>query len=104
MFITLLDGQTTEGVIYSQTGSTMRVAMQDTEDLVDFTCISGQWVSENCQPVEIEFAWQGVPTNEVVTEADCICSPELAAHLVEYLRAGGADDAVKVLASGGSAM
>ena len=57
MLITLLDGQKIEGVIYLQTGNTMRVALKGAEDLVDFTCISGQWLSENCEPVEVEWVW-----------------------------------------------
>ena len=103
MFITFLDGQKIEAVIYSQNGSTMRVAVKGAEDLVDFTSISGQWLSENCEPVDIEFAWQRIPTKETVTEADCICSQELATHLVECLWMGGADDEVKVSAIGSSA-
>lgn len=102
MIITLMDGQKHEAVIYSQTGNTMRVAINGAEDLVDFTCISGQWVSENCEAVEIEFAWQAIPTKSNVTEADCICSTKLAAELVECLWSGGANADVKVLTVGGS--
>lgn len=100
MVITLLDGQKIEGVIYSQIGSTMRVAVKGADDLVDYTRISGQWVSENCEPVEIEFAWQRIPKQVPVTEADCICSEELASDLVECLWQGGADDAVRTLTAG----
>ena len=102
MLITCLDGRTVEGVIYSSSGSTMRVAVDGADDLVDYTCISGQWVSENCEPVEVEFAWQRIAVQEVVTEADCICSAELASRLVESLWRGGGDDTARAFAMGSS--
>ena len=100
MFITFSDGQRIEGVIYSHSGNTLRVALKGGDDLVDFRLISGQWVSENCEPVEIEFAWRRSPANEVVTEADCICSAELASRLVQSLWIGCPGDEGKILAAG----
>jgi hypothetical protein len=103
MFITGLDGRTIEAVIYSQTSTTMRVALNDADDLVDFTCISGQWVSENCEPVSVEFAWQRIRAKELVSEGDCICSEGLASQLVQSLWRGGSGGTVKVSAIGSSA-
>ncbi len=103
MFITFSDGTKLEARIYTQTGQTMRVALQGVNDLVDFTCIRGQWVSENCEPVDIEFEWQRISTKKYVTEADYICSQELASLLVQYRLSGRLADGVKVLGSGSMA-
>src|SRR5436305_4590540 len=100
MFIIFSDGSKREAWIWQQTESTVRVAVQGACDLIDFTCIRGQWVSENCEPVVIEFAWQRMPAREVVTEADCICSKDLASRLIESLWSGEAGDEVKTLAIG----
>jgi hypothetical protein len=99
MLIVFSDGSKREARICQQTESTVRVAVQGACDLMDFTCIRGQWVSENCEPVVIEFAWQRAK-REVVTEADCICSQELASYLIESLWRGEASDAVTALAVG----
>ncbi|HEY2013630.1 MAG TPA: hypothetical protein VGH38_09030 [Bryobacteraceae bacterium] len=104
MIITLLGGQKVAAVIYTSTGTTMRVAIEGAEDLVDFSYISGQWVSENCQPVEVEFAWQNVAQSEIVTEAECICPAEVASALVDLLWKGGADEGVEPLAVGSTGL
>jgi hypothetical protein len=104
MFITFSDGSKRQAQICQQTESTMRVAVEGAHDLMDFTCIRGQWVSENCEPVVIEFEWQRMATKAIVTEPDCICSKDLASHLIESLWRGevrGAEcDMVKALAAG----
>jgi hypothetical protein len=52
------------------------------------TDIRGTWVTEDCEPVRVEFAWQNKKGAEVLSEADCLCSHELAARLVHLLWAG----------------
>jgi hypothetical protein len=103
MIIKFSDDTKLQGRIFTQTGSTMRVALDGASDLVDFTCISGQWVSEDCEPVEIEFAWQRTPKAKVVSELDCICSPELASRLMQSLMSDSLEDEVAVTASEGVA-
>jgi len=64
----------------------MRVAVPGGEDILEFTRIHQVWVSEDCEPVQIEFAWQRHPAAaEAVSEADFICSHDLAAHLLHLL-------------------
>jgi len=103
MIITFSDGTKLGGRIFTQTDSTMRVALDGAVDLVDFTRISGQWVSEDCEPVEIEFAWQRTSRTKVISEADCICSPELASRLMRSLMSYSLDDEVGLSASDGVA-
>jgi hypothetical protein len=78
----------------------MRVAVQGAEDLLDFTCISGQWVSENCEPVGVEFAWQHGCLTEIVEEGDCICSQELASLLINRLLSEADEPEMTARASG----
>ena len=66
----------------------MRVALKDTNDAAEFTEIHGVWVAQDCEPVEIEFAWQKKSKQAVVSEADCVCSHELAARLIHLLLSG----------------
>src|SRR5690242_3632935 len=75
MWITFLDGQIREAVIFSQNNQTLRVATEQSEDLLDLTCISGQWVTENCEPVQVEFAWDRRRPAAAITMEECICPP-----------------------------
>ena len=79
MTIKYSDGRRIEGVILSPGDSAMRVALKRAEDTMDFAFMAGTWVSENGEPVEVEYAWQRHALKKPVSEADCICSKELAA-------------------------
>ena len=79
------NGATDEAVILSRTDTTIRAAVRGHEDVELFTSINGTWVSEDCEPVQIEFAWEQCPRQEVVSEADCICPKMLAARLIQSL-------------------
>src|SRR5579862_977151 len=84
MFITFSDGHEGEAVIYS-TDPMLRVALRGADDLLGFACIRGQWVSENCEPVRIDFAWERFEPQAIPAEAECICPKELADELIKYL-------------------
>ena len=88
MIIRYLDGNEAEAVLVARSGNRMRVAMRGSDDFVEFAERNGMWISEDCEPARIEFEWQRAVRAERVTEADCICSPELAAHLTRLLFAG----------------
>lgn len=85
MKITYRNGFSTEGVALSQSEDCMRVAFRDREDVAEFHRIHGTWVSEECEPVAIEFGSRR-PV-ETIAEEDCICPKDLAAHLVALLQA-----------------
>src|SRR5579871_1139541 len=85
MFITFLDGQSIEAHTYQSKGSTIRVAVRGREELLDLTCIRGQWVTENCEPVTIEFAWAQFKPAAGPKLEDCVWSPALAHELIEAL-------------------
>ena len=57
-------------------------------DVLAFTRIHGTWISEEIEPVAIEFAWQRRRTSPAISEDDCVCAKELAARLIAMLLSG----------------
>src|ERR1035437_3846740 len=57
-------------------------------DVLAFTRIHGTWISEEIEPVAIEFAWQRRRTSPAISEDDCVCSKELATRLIQSLFRG----------------
>ncbi len=53
--ISFRPGFDVKGVVLSQSGACLRVAMQNWDDAAEFQCRHGQWFSEDRDPVEI--AW-----------------------------------------------
>jgi len=92
MTIKYSGGRRIEGLILSQSGSDIRTALKGARDAVNFNFIEGTWVSENCEPVEVEFAWQRQSLKEPVSEADCICPKELAARLIRLFLNGSEEN------------
>jgi len=91
MTITYSDGKTVEAVLLSRMGDTMRLAVQGGDDVMEFTEIHGTWVSSECEPVSIEFAWQRLDRKPKVSEDECCCSREVAARLIHSLFAGSGE-------------
>jgi hypothetical protein len=102
MIIRYGDGRTHEAVLLSRTDNTLRVAAQNTDDVLVFFDINGSWVSEDCEPVRIDFEWQRHSPEEAVAEADCICPPELASRLIYLLFSRTDEDGLKAKALGES--
>jgi len=86
------NGLTLEAVLLSRAEGTMRVVAKGSDDVIELNEIAGTWVTDDCEPVQVEFAWTRHPA-ATVTEEDCICSHELAAHLIHLLYAGEEDAA-----------
>ena len=85
MILTLMDRTSTEAVLLSRSENKMRVVMQGCDDPIELTEISGVWISEDCKPVQVEFAWQKKTHSQVVEEEDHICSHKLASRLIHLL-------------------
>jgi hypothetical protein len=92
MTIKYADGRTVQGVMLSRSDNIVRAALKGGGDAVKFTGLNGTWIAEDCEPVQIEFAWQRHSRSEVVSEADCICSKELASRLIHLLLNGSDED------------
>jgi hypothetical protein len=95
MFLTYADGSRTEAFLLARSESKIRVAIPGCDDPMEFTDVHGTWVSEDCEPVRVEFAWQQKTREQVQSEADCICSHDLAARLIHLLWAGSDEDALR---------
>ena len=95
MTIRYADGRAYEAVLLSRTENTLRVAAKNTDDVQVFTDIKGTWVSEDCEPVRIDFEWQRHSGEKAVAEEDCICPTELASRLLYLLFSGADEDGVK---------
>jgi hypothetical protein len=91
MTIRYTDGKAIEGVTLARTANTMRVAVKGCEDAAEFINVHGTWISEDCEPVTMEYGpRRDAPTT--LSEADCICPRELAARLIDLLLTDSAED------------
>ena len=93
MFLTYANGSRTEAFLLARTENKIRVAIPGSDDPLELTDIRGTWVTEDCEPVCVEFAWEKKTREQILTEADCICSHDLAARLIHLLWNGDEDDA-----------
>ena len=82
MTIQYSDGRAAEAVLLARTETTIRVAMQGADDVVEFSKTGGTWVSADCEPALIAGTEGRL---NPVTEADCCCSREWAARLIHLL-------------------
>jgi len=92
MTITYSNGTVLEAIVLAHEEEALRVAVAGESDARTFRRIHGVWISEGCEPVAIEFAWQRHGTVNVLDEADCICSKKLASRLISMLLAGEGED------------
>ena len=88
MTITYPNGAVFETVVLSHENDEVRAIAAGCDEVMVFTRIHGTWISEELEPVEIQFAWECRPASRPVAESDCICSKDLAAHLIQKLFSG----------------
>jgi len=84
MTITYANGQTIKAALVVRTDNRIRVALAGQDDLTEFTQINDVWVSEDCEPVRIEFGWPP-RINREYKEEDFVCSADLAAKMIHRL-------------------
>ena len=91
MTIRYADGRAVEGVTLARTPNMIRIAVKGSDDAAEFINVHGTWISEDCEPVTIEY---GPRRNALATlsEADCICPPELATRLIALLFTDSEED------------
>ena len=85
MVLIYANGSKTEAFLLARTESKIRVVVPGCDEPLELTDVRGTWVTEDCEPVRVEFAWEGKTRAEVLTEADCVCSKDLAARLLHLL-------------------
>ena len=93
MTINYPDGTVLRALLLSRGNDTLRAAIPVAGDIRTFTRITGAWISEKDEPVEIEFAWQH-EQDDVLSETECVCSKDLASCIVSVLRACPQEDAL----------
>lgn len=100
MIIRYNNGYQTEAILLSRTENSMRVAIQGSDDVLLLNAINGQWITDDCEPVQVEFAWQKHDELPTVTLDDCVCSKEFAAKLLHLLFSGEQDADAEAAAIG----
>ena len=55
MILRMANGKKRAAVMLALTGGTMRVALQDTDDVMECKLVDRTWISEDCEPVTFEF-------------------------------------------------
>ena|SRR5690242_18357529 len=87
MIVTYSNGTAVEAVLLSRGNDCLRAAVAGDKDVRSFTLIGGRWISEDCDPVQIEFAWERCKEADVPGEDSCICPKELATRLMAMFTA-----------------
>jgi len=98
MTINYSDGKSVEAVLLSRRENTMRVAVEGAEDITELSNIRGTWVSDECEPVSIQFAWQRNERTLAPSEDGFFCPHELAAKLIHLLFAGEVEETIALKA------
>jgi hypothetical protein len=55
MIVRAANGKKHAAVILALTGRVMRVALKDTDDVMECKLVNQTWISEDCEPVTFEF-------------------------------------------------
>jgi len=93
MIIKYPDGKTAEAFLLSREGNSMRVVLENGQDVAEFIDVRGTWLSENLEPVEITFEWDRRPqTEQALDESQFICAPDLAERLIRMLAIDSSED------------
>jgi hypothetical protein len=105
--ITYPNGTALEAVVLSHEEHEIRAIAAGGDAVLAFTRIHGTWISEEIEPVTIEFAWERRWTSPAASEDTCICPKALAARLIQSLFRGGEPesaeaDTLYVLSAGGN--
>jgi hypothetical protein len=93
MNIRFNNGTNRAAALLTRTPEVVRVAYEGSDDATELRLLNGTWVTDDCEPVRVEFAWDAPSSRGEVREADCICPPELAAQLVQLLYTGSEEEA-----------
>jgi len=92
MTIRYPDETVLKALLLARGNDTLRVTVRGDDDVRTFTLIKGTWISEECEAVKIEVAWQPCEEVEVLNETECVCSKELTSRLMSMLLAGTEGD------------
>lgn len=91
MTIKYLDGTVLQGLLVSRGDDTLRAAFPGDDDVRTFTLVSGTWISEECEPVKLNFPQRG----EQAREVEVVCSKKQTSRIMSVLRACSGDDSLE---------
>jgi hypothetical protein len=94
MTITYPNGAVLKAIVLSHENNEIRAIAAGCDDVLVFTRIHGTWISEELEPIAIEFAWQHRHASAVASESACICPKTLAARLIQSLLRGSEGEEV----------
>ena len=80
------DGIRIEAALLARYQHTVRVAVRGADDAVEFNEWNGTWISEDCEPVWIEFDWDERSAEPSSQECAFLCSPERGRRVIDALR------------------
>ena len=86
MTIHRADGHRIEAALLARHQHAVRVAVQGGDDAVEFKEWNGTWISEDCEPVRIDFDWDERASDPSFEECAFLCSPERARRVVGVIR------------------
>ena len=90
MTIRYQNGKALEAITLSQGEDVIRVVTRGTEDVIEITRRRGAWVTDDCEPVTIEYSSH--QASSAVSEADCICPAATATQLIGLLYRDSSED------------
>ena len=90
MTIRYQNGRAFEAMTLSRGEDAMRVLLRGSEDVIELTRRYGAWVTEDCEPVAIEYSSR--PASAEISEDDCICPAGIAAQLIGLLYKDSSED------------
>ena len=70
--ITYRSGTVLRAILLSHKEHEIRAIAPGCDDALAFSCVRGTWISEEIEPVTIEFEWQRRRTSPILSEDDCI--------------------------------
>ena len=85
MTITYPNGTVLEAVVLSHEEHEIRAAAAGCDDVLVFTRIQGTWISEELEPVTVEFEWQRRVASPAWSEDEYVCPKKLANRLISML-------------------
>jgi len=94
--ITYPNGIVVKATVLSHHQNELRAIAAGCDDVLAFSCINGTWISEELEPVTLEFGWLRRGAHPAWSEDDCVCSRELATRLIQTLFGGGELDTATV--------
>jgi hypothetical protein len=85
MTITYRDGTVVQAIVLSHAEHEIRAVTAGCDDALAFTRLDGTWLSQENEPVAIEFAWEGRHPSPSYSEDDYLCPKQHAARLISML-------------------